>query len=221
MKLYSHSRCYFSLCVLVTMDEEDTYKWSDEWFREQKAKHEAEDQAHIERNRRIEAQNQQLADVAAQLQRSMDHARTAHTPAGFSPYIRKRRGKSPTTQVPTKIHITPDTSLPEWNPPEPTPPPATSPLLPTPPPSQAPSQPQDNPTQTIPPLMSIIFTPHTIRQIKTRLHQSHTLRYQPQPPFIPPLIPILHTITSLLNTLNHLATTLPTYRGFYTRSTQP
>ena len=199
------------------MDEEDTYKWSDEWFREQKAKHEAYDQAHIERNRRIEAQNQQLANLIC----SMDLSLTAHTPAGFSPYIRKRRGKSPTTQVPTKIHITPDTSLPEWNPPEPTPPPATSPLLPTPPPSQAPSQPQDNPTQTIPPLMSIIFTPHTIRQIKTRLHQTHTLRYQPQPPFIPPLIPILHTITSLLNTLNHLATTLPTYRGFYTRSTQP
>ena len=153
------------------------------------------------------------------------------TTSSFSPYIRKKRKNSfnstesededHTTQVPMHTDPILPTTLPPWTPPQPTPPPkepshpnqhppATSPLLPTPP-----------ATQKIPSLMNIKFTPHTIRQIKTRLHQRNTPSYhhkQQIPPLLPHFIPLLHTTALLLNSLLHIAATLPTYIGLNTRT---
>ena len=85
-----------------------------------------------------------------------------HTPTGYAPYTRKRRNSTPSGKSPTQVHTdTKNDSLPHWHttPPQPSQSPTTvpqqphtlSPLLPTP--SQPPSH------QTIPPLMSIKFTP--------------------------------------------------------------
>ena len=84
---------------------------------------------------------------------------------GWSAYTRKRRGEVNTHQVPTKMHASPDTSLPSWKPPKPTPPPQEQSQPTHPPPKSSPLFPNPSPipnsnhSQTIPPLMSIRFTP--------------------------------------------------------------
>ena len=168
-----------------------------------------------------------------------------HVPPSYSPYIKKRRKSKndATPQVPNKVQS--PKPIPEWNPPEPTPPPPTqtepqpSPLLPTPfpllptpsllLPNPSPLLPTPSPllptstqlhtphqplrtTHNIPPVMSITFTPHIIRQFQSRLHKLHSPRYhsQPHPTFITPIIPLLHTISHLVTTLHHIAATLQT-----------
>ena len=163
-----------------------------------------------------------------------------HTPTGYAPYIRKRRTaeQSHPCQVPNKLQIKPNT-LPDWTPPQPTLPPQEQsqaihslptavPPPPTPPTSLPPNQPENNPTHAIQPLMSITFTPHTILQIKTHLHQQqpsqaphrhlptprhhftpqhphHTPKYQPHPPapFIQHFTHLLQPIYTVLQTLCH------------------
>ena len=136
---------------------------------------------------------------------------------GFAPYTKKRRK---TSQV-TENTQTTATTIPPWNPPKPTPHPqqlqSPTPMEQSQPTTQQPSdqtpaqsQPPNTQTQAITPLMSITFTPHTIRQIKSRLNQRHTPAFQPPPP-APPiqhLTHLLHTIQALLTTL---CNTIPTY----------
>ena len=156
-----------------------------------------------------------------------------HTPTGYAPYIRKRRTseESHPPQVPNKIQITPKI-LPVWTPPQPTLSPqeqsqpihllpTTIPPLPTPPAALPTNHLENNPIQTIQPLMSITFTPHTILQIKTRLHQQqsprtphlHTPRHHftsQHPLPTTPFVPFLNTLTQLLQTLHHTVKTLHT-----------
>ena len=160
------------------------------------------------------------------------------TPDGFAPYFRKnnkrrkqRNNDTDTKPPPTKVrHIIPFIPFPSWTPPPPTKPPqlSTPPRLFSQPPQPTPSissqilsqniqpllQPtstaQSHPTQPIPSLMSITFTPHTIRQLKSRLQQLHTPKHHhlPTPPFMPPIIPLIQTINYLLNILQHTTNTL-------------
>ena len=150
---------------------------------------------------------------------------TSHTKPGYAPWIRKRKDHHPNnhpSQVTQNIQ-TNTTTIPPWIPPLPTPhPPQTeSPtpmelnqpttLQPTPPiPSSTtratrPNQSAKDPNHAIPPLMSITFTPHTILQIKSRLNQHHTPKYQPHPPapFIQHFTHLLQPIYTVLQTLCH------------------
>ena len=192
----------------------------------------------------LDSANSDLRHLA-ELIASPEFAACCRPPSpGYAAYTKKRK-KNHNTQVPNDL-------LPNWNPPEPTPPPMPittphqaphqqhihQPPPPTPdsnqhtPPTQTPTtyslldttmdQPQSQPlpTKQIPSLMSITFTPHAIRQMKSRL-QLTTRTYNPTPiisktnpvpPFptnsttnIYPLIPHIHQI---LNTLQHLNTVL-------------
>ena len=177
---------------------------------------------------------QQVQQIQTTHETTMDH-----TPTGYAPYTRKRRNSTPSEN--TQVHKdTKIDSLPHWHTTVTTPPPpsqsptppqhphALSPLLPTP--SQPPSH------QTIPPLMSIKFTPHTLRKLQSRLHQPHMPTYNcqphtafippntpihsprthplPQPPHNPPIIPLTQTIEVLLHTVHQLTNTLQSYYGY-------
>ena len=124
------------------------------------------------------------------------------------PTVKKRRSNSPTPGN--------TSTLPHWEPPPQTPPPQATPNSPSTNQIPEPTLPMDQPSNQPIPLMSITFTPHTTRQIKSRLHQLHTLRthYMPHHTYTPTIIPLLQTITHLLNTINHIATTLSTYYSY-------
>ena len=109
----------------------------------------------------------------------------------------------------------------------------SSPLLPTT--TQSSSQPQIS--QPIRPLMEITFTPHTILRFKTCLQQLHPLTHHSNPhnfthprhtpnhtnphhlytpmsclPYPPPFLALLHTLTQLVHTVQHIATM---FQGHY------
>ena len=184
-----------------------------------------------ERDRRLAKSTVQL------LVRNGEWPPSESTKSGYAPYIPKKR-KTTTedhhTQVPSKVHITP--LLPDWTPPMATPPPQTESLPHQPQPPSIPtlsttSQPIPTTSQTqpqqIPSLMSIKFTPHAIRQFKSRLQHSipayHAIPKAPTrtypvtshrlhtPTISNPLIPLIH---HLLNTLHHITIAISTYTGF-------
>ena len=127
----------------------------------------------------------------------------------FTPWTRKSKNPQNNTQVSQEntphnhVHMQTEPILPipatppHWTPPTPPPAPINPSLQLQPLPSNAQDLP-NNPTQAITPLMSIIFTPHTICQIKSHPYQLHTPRYHapPQPTTLPPII---NTLTQLIN----------------------
>ena len=175
-------------------------------------------------NRRLQANDRTLKFCT----RTLESCLESDTPTGYAPYtktsksrIQKRKSRipipSPTRKLPTIQPPTPSHPTLSPSPSSPTSiyPPATlatqtiaSPM------DQSPSQPLPA-TKPIQPLMSITFTPHTIRSIKTSLHQLHTSRYHPiQHPTLTPILPILPILSYLVSALHLISSMLGAYAPY-------